>query len=64
MTDARAVTMVERLVRNGYSVKSRLEGGSFFVTIATDMGYGFTGLGETFPEALCAALRELPRVAA
>lgn len=64
VTDARAVTMIERLVRHGYSVKSRLFCGDFAVTIAGDACEVSSGTGETFPEALYAALRELPRVAA
>jgi hypothetical protein len=63
VTDARAVTMVERLVRHGYIVRSRLAGGRFAVTI-TQTCEVFSGIGETFPEALYAALRELPQVAA
>lgn len=63
VTDARAVTMIERLVKHGYQIRSRLFRGDFVVTIAGEACEVFSGMGRTFPEALYAALRELPRVA-
>lgn len=63
VTDARTVVIVERLLMNGYAIRSRLERESFAVTIAGRCDEACTGLGDTFPEALYEALKVLPRVA-
>lgn len=61
VTDARTVVMVERLLSNGYTIRSQCQG-KFAVTLHRDTEHA-TGDGETFPEALYAALKDLPRVA-
>lgn len=65
VTDARTIVTVERLLQNGYVVRSHTADGQFVITVAGG-GQEGVGAGDTFPEALYNALadmRSIPQVA-
>lgn len=68
VTDSRTVIMVERLLKNGYIIRSLIRDDQFSVTIVKGGELG-RGYGATFPAAFYSAvadlrdIRLLPRVA-
>jgi hypothetical protein len=58
--DARSVLLLERALNAGYIVQSQKSEQWFMVALTLEKGKPYVGTGYTFPEALTAALNQVP----